>query len=176
MADSSIDPATAGERSAGQPSSSSGEPTNPSHASDRILGIICLVLGAWYVFEVRTFVETAFGSGPVGPKTMPIILGIFFSAMALVLIVRPDESPTWPSLGIWWQLAAVVATSFLYGQLLDVGGFIIASTTLSVIVGLFFKGPIVKLLPLSFVFSVAVAFIFNNWLTLRLPVGWWGGF
>ena len=176
MADSSIDPATAGERSAGQPSSSSGEPTNPSHASDRILGVICLVLGAWYVFEVRTFVETAFGSGPVGPKTLPVILGIFFSAMALVLIVRPDESPAWPSLGIWWQLAAVVATSFLYGQLLDVGGFIIASTALSVIVGLFFKGPIAKLLPLSFVFSVAVAFIFNNWLTLRLPVGWWGGF
>jgi len=176
MADSSIDPATAGEGSAGQPSSSSGKLTKPSHASDRILGIICLVLGAWYVFEVRTFVETAFGSGPVGPKTLPVILGIFFSAMALVLIVRPDESPTWPSLGIWWQLAAVVATSFLYGQLLDVGGFIIASTVLSVIVGLFFKGPIAKLLPLSFVFSVAVAFIFNNWLTLRLPVGWWGGF
>jgi len=176
MADSSIDPATAGEGSADQPSSSPGEPTNSSHASDRILGVICLVLGAWYIFEVRTFVETAFGSGPVGPKTLPVILGIFFSAMALVLIVRPDESPTWPSLGIWWQLAAVVATSFLYGQLLDVGGFIIASTVLSVIVGLFFKGPIAKLLPLSFVFSVAVAFIFNNWLTLRLPVGWWGGF
>ena len=176
MADSSTDPARAGEGSAGQPSGSPGDKANPSHASDRILGVICLVLGVWYVFETRNFIENAFGSGPVGPKTLPIIVGIFFSVMALVLIIRPDESPTWSSLGIWWQLAAVVATSFLYGQLLDVGGFVIASTILSIVVGLFFKGPILKLAPLSLVFSIAVAYVFNNWLTLHLPVGWWGGF
>jgi putative tricarboxylic transport membrane protein len=176
MADSPTDSAAAGEGSADQPSSSVGEDKHVSYLSDRILGVVCLLLGVWYVFETRNFVETAFGSGPVGPKTLPILVGIFFSIMALVLIVRPDESPDWPSLGIWWQIAAVVATSFLYGQLLDVGGFIIASTLLSVIVGLFFRGPILKLLVLSFVFSIAVAYVFNNWLQLHLPDGWWGGF
>jgi len=176
MADTPTDPASAGEESAGQPSPSPGDTTKKSRSSDRILGVICLVIGAWYVVETRNFVETAFGSGPVGPKTLPIIVGIFFSVMALMLIIRPDESPDWPSLGIWWRIVVVMATSFLYGQLLDVGGFIIASTILSVVVGLFFKGPLLKLVPLSLVFSIAVAFVFNNLLGLHLPTGLWGGF
>ena len=70
----------------------------------------------------------------------------------------------------------MVATSFLFGQLLEPMGFIIASTVMAVIIGVFFRGPILKLVPLSFVFSVVIAFIFNNWLELRLPAGWWGGF
>ena len=176
MADKPTDSAQAGEGSAGQPSSSPGDTINKSRASDRILGVLCLVIGVWYIFETRNFVETAFGSGPVGPKTMPIIIGITFSVLALTLIVRPDESPVWPSLGIWWRLAAVAATSFMYGQLLEVLGFIIASTILAIVVGLFFKGPIAKLAPLSLVFSTVVAFIFNNWLRLQLPAGFWGGF
>ena len=176
MADAPTDPASVGNGSAGQPSSSSGAATHMSRTSDRVLGVVCLVIGVWYILETRNFVVTAFGSGPVGPKTLPIIVGIFFSAMAVILILRPDESPAWPSLGVWWRLLAVVSTSFLYGQLLGVLGFIIASTVLAIIVGLFFKGPIAKLAPLSLVFSIVTAFIFNNWLQLRLPVGWWGGF
>ncbi len=176
MADTPTNPAQAGEGSAGQPSSSPGETAHMSYASDRVLGVVCLVIGVWYVLETRNFAVTAFGSGPVGPKTLPIIVGILFTAMALMLIIRPDQSPVWPSLGVWWRLVAVVATSFFYGQLLGVLGFIIASTILATIIGLFFKGPIAKLLPLSLVFSIIVAFIFNNGLQLRLPVGWWGGF
>ena len=65
--------------------------------------------------------------------------------------------------------------SFLFGQLLEPIGFIIASTTLAVVIGLFFNGSIIKLVPLAFVFATVVAFIFNNWLELRLPAGWWGG-
>jgi putative tricarboxylic transport membrane protein len=146
------------------------------HTSDRALGILCLAFGAWYVLETRNFAITAFGTGPVGPKRLPTLLGITFMAFALVLVLKPDESPDWGSFAVWSRLAAVVATSFLYGQLLEPMGFIIASTTLAIVIGLFFKGPIVKLVPLSLGFTVVVAFIFNNWLELRLPAGWWGGF
>jgi putative tricarboxylic transport membrane protein len=147
------------------------------HTSDRVLGLLCLALGIWYVLETRNFVLTAFISGsPVGPKTMPTLLGILFAVLALVLIFKPDESPSWGSSAVWWRLAAIVATSFLFGQLLEPLGFIIASTTLAIIIGLFFKGPVAKLVPLSLVFAIAVAFIFNNWLELRLPTGLWGGF
>jgi len=60
--------------------------------------------------------------------------------------------------------------------LLEPLGFIIASTILAVVIGLFFNGPVRKLAPLALVFAIVVAFIFNNWLELRLPIGWWGGF
>ena len=144
--------------------------------SDRVLGFLCLTLGIWYVFETRNFAVTQFGTGPVGPKTLPTIIGILFSGMALFLILKPDESPTWAPPGVWVRTSAVVATSFLFGQVLQTLGFIIASTLLAIIIGTFFKGPIAKLAPLSLVFAVAVAFVFNNWLELRLPPGWWGGF
>jgi putative tricarboxylic transport membrane protein len=144
--------------------------------SDRTLGIMCLALGVWYVQETRNFAVTSFGSGPVGPKTMPTLVGILFALLALVLIFKPDESPGWGSFAVWSRLGAVVLTSFLFGQLLEPLGFIIASTVLAVIIGLFFKGPVSKLVPLSLLFAIVVAYIFNNWLELQLPTGLWGGF
>jgi putative tricarboxylic transport membrane protein len=137
---------------------------------------LCLAFGGWYVLETRNFAVTAFGTGPVGPKTLPTLVGILFGLLALVLVFKPDESPNWGSFAVWSRLGAVVATSFLFGQLLEPLGFIVASTILSIVIGLFFRGPIAKLAPLSLTFAIVVAFIFNNWLELRLPTGWWGGF
>jgi putative tricarboxylic transport membrane protein len=144
--------------------------------SDRTLGLLCLALGVWYVLETRNFNLTTFGTGPVGPKTMPTLVGILFAVLALVLIFRPGESPTWGSATAWTQLLAVVVTSFMFGQLLEPVGFIVASSILAIVIGLFFKAPLSKLIPLSILFAIVVAYIFNNWLQLRLPIGWWGGF
>ena len=165
-----------GPKSAGSSDPSPGRPGKARYTSDRVLGLLCLALGIWYVLETRNFNVTAFGTGPVGPKTMPTLVGILFSILAIVLIARPSESPSWGSAAVWSQLTAVVVTSFLFGQLLEPLGFIVASTILAVVIGSFFKGPIAKLAPLSLAFAVAVAFIFNNWLGLRLPPGLWGGF
>ena len=63
--------------------------------SDRVLGLLCLALGVWYVFETRNFAVTTFRSDSIGPKTMPTLVGILFVALALVLIFKPDESPSW---------------------------------------------------------------------------------
>jgi putative tricarboxylic transport membrane protein len=162
--------------SAGQSDPSSVGSGKRGHTSDRTLGFLCLVLGVWYVLETRNFNLTTFGTGPVGPKTMPTLVGILFAVLALVLILKPGESPSWGSASAWSQVGAVVATSFLFGQLLEPLGFIVASAVLAIVIGLFFKGPIRKLAPLAIVFAIVIAFIFNNWLELRLPVGWWGGF
>lgn len=171
---------TNGSEQASQPAGQSDPSPNVSGkrrlTSDRVLGLLCVALGVWYVFETRNFAVTTFRADAIGPKTMPTLVGILFVALALVLIFKPDESPSWGSAAVWWRLAAVVATSFVFGQVLEPLGFIIASTILSVVIGLFFKGPIARLAPLSLVFAIAVAFIFNNWLELRLPTGLWGGF
>ncbi len=147
-----------------------------SRVSDRVLGLICLALAFWYVAETRNFQITQFGSGPVGPKTMPTLVGILFAGLALVLLVKPDPSPRWPSFAVAWRLTVVTGVSFLFGQLLEPVGFIIAAVAMSIIIGIFFDAPLVKLVPLSIAFAVVLAFVFNNWLELRLPPGWWGGF
>ena len=146
------------------------------YSSDRMLGVVCLAFGIWYVLETRNISTVDFVTGPVGPRTLPTLVGILFTGLGFLLTVKPDESPRWGSFAVWSRLAAVVATSFLFGQLMKPMGFIVASTTLAIVVGLLFKGPILRLAPLSFVFAVVVAFIFNNWLELRLPAGWWAGF
>jgi len=161
---------------AGQSDSSSVTSGKPRHTSDRMLGFLSLALAVWYVLETRNFNLTTFGTGPVGPKTLPTIVGILFAGLAIVLIVKPGESPSWGSIAVWTQLGAVAVTSFLFGQLLEPVGFIVASTVLAIVIGSFFKGPITKLAPLSLGFAIVVAFVFNNWLELKLPTGWWGGF
>ncbi len=144
--------------------------------SDRALGLVGLICAVLYVIEARTFDGTAFGSGPVGPKTLPTGVGIVFGAISLYLIARPDESPRWPTGQAWWQISTVVASSYIYGQVMEPIGFIAASAVMIIIIGLLFKAPITKVAPLSIAFPVVLAFIFNNWLELRLPSGWWGGF
>jgi len=148
----------------------------PNYTSDRVLGLISLAIAIWYVAETRNFQITQFGSGPVGPKTLPTLLGILFAIFALLLIIRPDESPKWASFNVAWRLVIIVGVSFLFGQLLEPMGFIFAATAMATLVGAFFDGPVKKLIPMSFAFAVALAYIFNNWLELQLPAGWWGGF
>jgi len=158
--------------------SASGHEGDPGRGtlSDRVLGGVCLVGAIWYTATARTYDGTGFGSGPVGPKTLPTGVGILFGMLALYLIVRPDPSPVWPSRRAGWQITLVVAASYLYGQIIEPVGFILSSALMTVVIGLLFRAPLARLLPLSIVFPLVLAFIFNNWLSLQLPDGWWGGF
>jgi putative tricarboxylic transport membrane protein len=145
--------------------------------SDRVLGAVCLIGAIWYTIEARTFDGTAFGSGPVGPKTLPTIIGVLFGALAIHLIVKPDRSrPRWPTAAAWWQIGLVVFCSYVYGRVIEPVGFIIASILMTLVIGMLFRAPVRLLVPAAVIFAVVVAYIFNNWLELRLPAGWWGGF
>ena len=153
-----------------------GSPAAAPGRSDRILGLVCLLGAIWYTIEARTFEGTGFGAGPVGPKTLPTGVGVLFGVLALVLIVRPDTAPTWPSRSAWWQIAVVLASSYVYGQVIEPVGFILASAAMTIVMGLLFRAPARLLVPLGFAFPAGLAYVFNNWLELQLPAGWWGGF
>lgn len=143
--------------------------------SDRVLGVVCLIGAVWYTIEARTFDGTGFGSGPVGPKTLPTGIGVLFGALSLVLILRPDPAPRWPSRAAWWQIGVVLVSSYVYGQIIQPVGFILSSAVMTIIMGLLFRAPARLLIPLSLAFPTVLAYVFNNWLELRLPAGWWGG-
>jgi putative tricarboxylic transport membrane protein len=144
--------------------------------SDRVLGVLCIAIAIWYTLEARTFDGTAFGSGPVGPKTLPTALGVIFGTLSLYLIVKPDRSPRWPTISATWHIAAVVLSSYLYGRLIEPIGFIASSVAITVVVGLLFRARVRSLLPAALIFPIITAYIFNHWLELHLPDGWWGGF
>ncbi len=156
--------------------SSDGTPSGAAGWSDRVLGLVCLAIAAWYTAEARTFDGTAFATGPVGPKTMPTGVGVLFGLLALYLILKPDGPPRWPTRQASWQIGLVVISSYIYGRVMEPIGFIAASAVMMAVIGLLFRAPPKKLVPLSVLFPTLLAFVFNNWLELRLPAGWWGGF
>jgi putative tricarboxylic transport membrane protein len=92
------------------------------------------------------------------------------------LIVRPDGEARWPTRSAAWQIALVVASSYVYGQVMEPVGFILASTAMTIVIGMLFKAPARSLVPLSLLFPIGLAYVFNNLLELQLPAGWWGGF
>lgn len=153
-----------------------GDGGNQGVWSDRVLGAVCLLGAIWYTITSRTYEGTGFGSGPVGPKTLPTGIGILFGLLSLYLIIKPDPSPTWPTRRAGWQIVLVVAASYVYGQIIQPLGFILSSALMTVIIGILFRAPLAKLVPMSLLFPVVLAFVFNNWLSLRLPAGLWGGF
>jgi hypothetical protein len=158
-------------------SSPTGQSRRSAGWSDRVLGVVCLTFAIWYTIESRTFDGTAFGSGPVGPKTLPTIIGVLFGAISIYLIVNPDRTaPRWPTAAAAWQIGLVVLSSYVYGRLIEPVGFIAASVAMMMIIGLLFGAPLRRLVPAALLFSIATAYIFNNWLELRLPAGWWEGF
>jgi len=141
-----------------------------------VFGLVCIAIAIWYTFEARTFDGTAFKAGPVGPKTMPTALGVIFGVLALYLVVKPDPEPDWPSAKASWPIGLVLLSSYLYGRLIEPIGFIAASIAITLVIGLLFRAPVRKLVPAAVIFPIVVAYIFNNWLELHLPDGWWGGF
>jgi putative tricarboxylic transport membrane protein len=157
-------------------STRTGESSPAGGWSDRALGVVCVLIAIWYTFEARTFDGTAFKSGPVGPKTLPTGVGVIFGLLALYLIVKPDSDPRWPTLSASWQIGLVVLSSYLYGRVIEPFGFIASSIAITVVIGLLFRAPVRKLVPAAVVFPIVLAYVFNNWLELRLPSGWWGGF
>ena len=64
----------------------------------------------------------------------------------------------------------------MYGRVIEPIGFIAASIAITLVIGMLFRAPPRKLIPAAVTFPIVVAYIFNNWLELRLPAGWWGGF
>jgi putative tricarboxylic transport membrane protein len=157
-------------------STGNGGSASAGRWNDRVLGVVCLAIAIWYTVEARTFEVTAFGGGPVGPKTLPTAIGVIFGALSLVLIVRPDRNPRWPTASGWWQIGLVVLASYGYGRVMEPIGFIVASAAMFIVTGLLFRAPLSRLVPASVIFPIVLAFVFNNWLELHLPAGWWGGF
>ncbi len=94
--------------------------------ADRILGVIGMALAAFYIWQA-TQIQVSFISDPVGAKTFPIIIGLLLGASSLVILLRPDKDPQWPSLSRLAELGIAVGVLLLYAYLLPEVGFVIAT-------------------------------------------------
>lgn len=101
--------------------------------SDRIFGsLVCIVALAYIVSATQ--VQTSFLTDPVGPKLFPIIIGSVAFICALSVIVRPDDSPEWPGVGIFLALLCAVVALVGYAYALKPLGFLIPTAVASSII------------------------------------------
>ncbi len=92
--------------------------------SDRIFGLVMIVVALGYILSAFQ-IQTSFMADPVGAKTFPLIIAGVAILCSLVLILRPDEEPDWPGLGMIASLALAAAVMIGYAYALKPLGFLI---------------------------------------------------
>jgi putative tricarboxylic transport membrane protein len=91
--------------------------------SDRIFGLIVLFVAAAYIVGA-TQIQTSFLSDPVGSKTFPMMIGAIAGLCGLVMMIRPDPDPEWPSGRTFFALLVAIIVLVAYAFALKPFGFI----------------------------------------------------
>jgi putative tricarboxylic transport membrane protein len=94
--------------------------------SDRVFGLVGLLLAIGYAWAALV-IEESFLSDAVGPKAFPLIIATVLGLASIVIIIKPDPSPDWPSLPRFVEVGAAIVVMLLYANLLPELGFIIAT-------------------------------------------------
>lgn len=94
--------------------------------SDRIFGFFGILLAIGFALSALA-IEESFLSDAVGPKAFPLIIAAVLGLSSLVMVIRPDPEPNWPSFSRLAEVLAAVVVMLLYAQFLPVAGFVIAT-------------------------------------------------
>lgn len=92
--------------------------------SDRFFGLIVLMVALGFIASA-TQIQTSFLSDPVGPKAFPIMVGAVAALCGLVMMIKPDPSPTWPKSKTLGALVVAVLVLVAYAYALKPLGFIL---------------------------------------------------
>ena len=92
--------------------------------SDRIFGLVMIVVALGYILSAFQ-IQTSFMADPVGAKTFPLMIAGVAILCSLVMILRPDEEPDWPGMGMVLSLALAVVVMIAYAYALKPLGFLI---------------------------------------------------
>ena len=141
--------------------------------SDRIFGVVGLLLAIGYVFAALA-IEESFLSDAVGPKAFPLLLAAVLGMSSLVIALRPDAEPDWPALGRLAEIAAAVVVMILYAQMLPVAGFVLATAFAAGYLAWRLGSGLIEAVLTGIGTSVGIYFIFHLVLGLSLAKGPWG--
>ncbi len=138
----------------------------------RIVALVLLVFGAGFLLAARRY---AFGSpNAPGPGFLPMILGVAFALLALILLVRPGRPPEQalpPDRAATVRIVATLAFLAAAIVVLDRLGFLVTATLLMLGLLLVLDRRPVRDLLLAPISTVAVYVVFKVWLHVPLPAG-----
>jgi putative tricarboxylic transport membrane protein len=138
--------------------------------SDRIFAIALLVVAAGYA-AMALALQVPFQYEPLGPKPWPIVLAIVISICAVIVLLRPDREPHWPTGPTLHKSLALLVGLVLYAVLFEPLGFMITTTVACAGVALLLGVRIVPALVFGFAMGVPGYFVWTRLLELNLPLG-----
>lgn len=138
--------------------------------SDRIASGILIVVAV--AFIVMAFgVQPSLFSDPLGPRFVPIVIGLFLIGSSIALLLQPRSVATWPDAPTAARLVTTLVVFVAYGFLLNPLGFIAATTVAYAAFALLFRGKPLPSLVAGLVFAFASYLLFSTALDLYLPTG-----
>lgn len=141
--------------------------------SDRIFGLVGLLIAIGFAFAALA-IEESFLSDAVGPKAFPLIIATILGLSSIAIALKPDASPTWPSLGRFVEIIAAAVVMMLYAELLPVFGFVIATAFAAAYLTWRLGSGVVATLLTGVGTSVGIYVIFHLVLGLSLARGPFG--
>ncbi|MFO8150309.1 MAG: tripartite tricarboxylate transporter TctB family protein [Trueperaceae bacterium] len=138
--------------------------------SDRIAsGILIIVAVAFIVLAFG--IQSSMFTDPLGPRFVPIVIGVFLIGSSITLMLQPRSAATWPDAPTAARLLMTLVVFVVYGFLLNPIGFIAATTFAYTAFALLFRGKPLPALMAGLVFAFASYLLFSTALDLYLPTG-----
>lgn len=134
---------------------------------ERFVAAALLVSSAAYVAGARHF-EAGFIADPVGPSAFPFGIGALL-VLASIALFFDGGGGDLPKLS--WRHGALLVTLAAYVLLLDLLGFVVATTVLAGFIAWLFDGPTKRAIVMSFLLSLLIFVLFAYGLSIPLPRG-----
>ncbi|MDD5028783.1 MAG: tripartite tricarboxylate transporter TctB family protein [Rhodoferax sp.] len=138
--------------------------------SDRILGAVCVVVGAGMAWAARGYVAPI-SYEPVGPSSFPMLMAGLMAATGAWLVVKPGQRGFAMARTQLKPFAMSVLAVFIYAGLFELLGFTVATTVMAVPVGMAFGGGWKKSLLGGIGIGLALYLLFDKLLDVVLPTG-----
>lgn len=138
--------------------------------SDRILGAVCVVVGAGMAWAARSYVAPI-SYEPVGPNSFPMLLGGLMAGVGAWMVVKPGPQAFGMSRDQIKPFLMSVVAVFVYAGLFELLGFTLATTVMAVPVGMAFGGGWKKSLAAGVGLGLVLYLLFDKLLDVVLPTG-----
>lgn len=138
--------------------------------SDRILGAVCVVVGAGMAWAARGYVAPI-SYEPVGPSSFPMLMAALMAGVGAWMVVKPGPQAFGLARDHVKPFLMSVVAVFIYAGLFELLGFTVATTVMAVPVGMAFGGGWKKSLAGGVGIGLVLYLLFDKLLDVVLPTG-----
>lgn len=141
--------------------------------SDRVFGGLMIAMAAIMSWGTQQ-IQESFIQDPLGPKAFPWLIAGVMAVAGLYLVVRPDDSPRWPSLRKLGEILSTIAVMVAYAVWLPDLGFVVSTALVASFLSWRLGSNLRQALIAGALLSIGIFFIFRVVLGLSLALGPWG--